>query len=106
MVAEERAGVGMDLSGWGRVAELVEVAEELEDVGAAAAGEGERRPVVAQKQGMVKEGEQVALVQSGRQPIWRFQSTHNIHVRKESPLASTTFADAQMAFDEPKGKRD
>ncbi|KAL0318055.1 UNVERIFIED_CONTAM: Plastidial pyruvate kinase [Sesamum angustifolium] len=31
-----------------------------------------------QKQGMVKEGEQVALVQSGRQPIWRFQSTHNI----------------------------
>ncbi|XWS37922.1 hypothetical protein CRYUN_Cryun19dG0086700 [Craigia yunnanensis] len=35
-----------------------------------------------QKQGMVKEGEEVALVQSGRQPIWRFQSTHNIHVRK------------------------
>nr|XP_043609441.1 plastidial pyruvate kinase 2-like [Erigeron canadensis] len=33
-------------------------------------------------QGMVKEGEQVALVQSGRQPIWRFQSTHNIQVRK------------------------
>ncbi|XP_057480392.1 plastidial pyruvate kinase 2-like [Actinidia eriantha] len=35
-----------------------------------------------QKQGMVKEGEHVALVQSGRQPIWRFQSTHNIQVRK------------------------
>nr|KYP42033.1 hypothetical protein KK1_036596 [Cajanus cajan] len=35
-----------------------------------------------QKQGMVKEGEEVALVQSGRQPIWRFQSTHNIQVRK------------------------
>lgn len=35
-----------------------------------------------QKQGMVKEGEQVALVQSGRQPIWRLQSTHNIQVRK------------------------
>ncbi|KAL2558672.1 Plastidial pyruvate kinase 2 [Forsythia ovata] len=35
-----------------------------------------------QKQGMVKEGEQVALVQSGRQPIWRFESTHNIQVRK------------------------
>ncbi|KAK4436258.1 Plastidial pyruvate kinase [Sesamum alatum] len=35
-----------------------------------------------QKQGMVKEGEQVALVQSGRQPIWRSQSTHNIQVRK------------------------
>ncbi|CAK9176952.1 unnamed protein product [Ilex paraguariensis] len=35
-----------------------------------------------QKQGMVKEGEQVALVLSGRQPIWRFQSTHNIQVRK------------------------
>nr|KYP42036.1 hypothetical protein KK1_036599 [Cajanus cajan] len=34
------------------------------------------------KQGMVKEGEEVALVQSGRQPIWRFQSTHNIQVRK------------------------
>ncbi|XP_050254693.1 plastidial pyruvate kinase 2-like isoform X2 [Quercus robur] len=35
-----------------------------------------------QKQGMVKEGEEVALLQSGRQPIWRFQSTHNIQVRK------------------------
>ncbi|KAL3650530.1 hypothetical protein CASFOL_006933 [Castilleja foliolosa] len=34
------------------------------------------------KQGMVKEGEPVALVQSGRQPIWRSQSTHNIQVRK------------------------
>ncbi|XLS72138.1 hypothetical protein HN51_029003 [Arachis hypogaea] len=34
-----------------------------------------------QRQGMVKEGEEVALVQSGRQPIWRFQSTHNIQVR-------------------------
>ncbi|KAG4998172.1 hypothetical protein JHK85_029611 [Glycine max] len=34
-----------------------------------------------QKQGMVKSGEEVALVQSGRQPIWRFQSTHNIQVR-------------------------
>ncbi|XP_062120283.1 plastidial pyruvate kinase 2 [Humulus lupulus] len=33
-------------------------------------------------QGMVREGEEVALVQSGRQPIWRFQSTHNIQVRK------------------------
>ncbi|XP_073032342.1 plastidial pyruvate kinase 2-like isoform X1 [Primulina eburnea] len=33
-------------------------------------------------QGMVKDGEPVALVQSGRQPIWRFQSTHNIQVRK------------------------
>ncbi|XP_051143575.1 plastidial pyruvate kinase 2-like [Andrographis paniculata] len=35
-----------------------------------------------QGQGMVKEGEQVALVQSGRQPIWRSQSTHNIQVRQ------------------------
>ncbi|KAG9448347.1 hypothetical protein H6P81_014475 [Aristolochia fimbriata] len=35
-----------------------------------------------QKQGMVKDGEEVALVQSGRQPIWRLQSTHNIQVRK------------------------
>ncbi|KAM5557508.1 plastidial pyruvate kinase 2 [Rosa sericea] len=37
---------------------------------------------VLQKQGMVKAGEEVALVQSGRQPIWRLQSTHNIQVRK------------------------
>ncbi|KAG7014734.1 Plastidial pyruvate kinase 2 [Cucurbita argyrosperma subsp. argyrosperma] len=35
-----------------------------------------------QRQGMVKEGEEVALVQSGKQPIWRFPSTHNIQVRK------------------------
>ncbi|XP_051138074.1 plastidial pyruvate kinase 2 [Andrographis paniculata] len=34
------------------------------------------------KHGMVKEGEQVALVQSGRQPIWRSQSTHSIQVRE------------------------
>ncbi|KAM7499736.1 hypothetical protein LguiA_024150 [Lonicera macranthoides] len=34
-----------------------------------------------QTQGMVKVGEQVALVQSGRKPIWRFQSTHNIQLR-------------------------
>ncbi|KAJ9553026.1 hypothetical protein OSB04_017071 [Centaurea solstitialis] len=32
-------------------------------------------------EGLMKEGEQVALVQSGRQPIWRFQSTHNIQVK-------------------------
>ncbi|XP_059667160.1 plastidial pyruvate kinase 2 [Cornus florida] len=38
--------------------------------------------VCLKQQGMVKEGEQVALVQSGRKPIWRFQSTHNIQVRK------------------------
>ncbi|CAK7324065.1 unnamed protein product [Dovyalis caffra] len=37
---------------------------------------------VLKNQGMIKEGEEVALVQSGRQPIWRFQSTHNIQVRK------------------------
>ncbi|KAJ4954259.1 hypothetical protein NE237_011042 [Protea cynaroides] len=35
-----------------------------------------------QERGMVKGGEEVALVQSGRQPIWRSQSTHNIQVRK------------------------
>ncbi|KAF6162101.1 hypothetical protein GIB67_008230 [Kingdonia uniflora] len=35
-----------------------------------------------QAQGMVKKGEEVAIVQSGRQPIWRFQSTHNIQVRE------------------------
>jgi len=34
-----------------------------------------------QKLGMLKEGEQVALVQSGRQPIWRSESTHHIQVR-------------------------
>jgi pyruvate kinase len=34
------------------------------------------------KHGMVKDGEEVALVQSGKQPIWRSQSTHNIQVRK------------------------
>ncbi|XP_010442845.1 PREDICTED: plastidial pyruvate kinase 2 [Camelina sativa] len=34
------------------------------------------------KQGMVKKGEQIAIVQSGTQPIWRSQSTHNIQVRK------------------------
>uniref|UniRef100_A0A1D1Z5A4 Pyruvate kinase n=1 Tax=Anthurium amnicola TaxID=1678845 RepID=A0A1D1Z5A4_9ARAE len=34
------------------------------------------------KHGMVNEGEEVALVQSGRQPIWRSQSTHHIQVRK------------------------
>ncbi|KAJ4806744.1 Pyruvate kinase [Rhynchospora pubera] len=34
------------------------------------------------KNGMVKEGDEVALLQSGRQPIWRSQSTHNIQVRK------------------------
>ncbi|KAH7853260.1 hypothetical protein Vadar_000628 [Vaccinium darrowii] len=37
---------------------------------------------VLQKQGMVKEGEHVALVKSGRQPIWRSQSIHNIQIRK------------------------
>lgn len=34
------------------------------------------------KHGMVKQGEEVALLQSGKQPIWRSQSTHNIQVRK------------------------
>ncbi|XP_058206075.1 plastidial pyruvate kinase 2 isoform X2 [Rhododendron vialii] len=37
---------------------------------------------VLQKQGTVKEGEHVALVKTGRQPIWRFESTHNIQIRK------------------------
>ncbi|GJT95342.1 plastidial pyruvate kinase 2-like protein, partial [Tanacetum coccineum] len=36
---------------------------------------------VLKNQGMLKEGEHVALLQSGRQPIWRFQSTHNIQSR-------------------------
>ncbi|KAK9060862.1 hypothetical protein SSX86_018042 [Deinandra increscens subsp. villosa] len=37
---------------------------------------------VLKNQGLMKEGEHVTLLQSGRQPIWRFQSTHNIQVRK------------------------
>ncbi|KAI8564944.1 hypothetical protein RHMOL_Rhmol03G0222400 [Rhododendron molle] len=37
---------------------------------------------VLQKQGTVKEGEHVALVRTGKQPIWRFESTHNIQIRK------------------------
>ncbi|KAM1070252.1 hypothetical protein PS2_002044 [Malus domestica] len=37
---------------------------------------------VLKEQGLVKAGEEVALVQSGRQPIWRLQPTHNIQVRK------------------------
>ncbi|KAH9302466.1 hypothetical protein KI387_014049, partial [Taxus chinensis] len=35
-----------------------------------------------QKMGMVKKGEEIALVQSGRQPIWRSESTHHIQVWK------------------------
>ncbi|XP_071706313.1 pyruvate kinase isozyme G, chloroplastic-like [Rutidosis leptorrhynchoides] len=37
---------------------------------------------VLKSHGMMKEGEHVALLQSGRQPIWRSQSNHNIQVRK------------------------
>ncbi|KAL9240504.1 hypothetical protein vseg_014714 [Gypsophila vaccaria] len=33
------------------------------------------------KQGMVKGGDEIALVQSGKKPIWRSPSTHNIQVR-------------------------
>ncbi|CAM6129147.1 unnamed protein product [Calypogeia fissa] len=35
---------------------------------------------ILQKGGMVKDGEEVALVQSGRQPIWRAASTHHIQI--------------------------
>ncbi|KAH6803367.1 plastidic pyruvate kinase beta subunit 1 [Perilla frutescens var. frutescens] len=35
-----------------------------------------------QKHGLVKEGEQIAVVQSGKQPIWRSESRHNIQLRK------------------------
>ncbi|KAL2611557.1 hypothetical protein R1flu_023249 [Riccia fluitans] len=35
---------------------------------------------ILQKRGMVKDGEEVALVQSGRQPIWRSASTHHIQI--------------------------
>ncbi|KAG0602608.1 hypothetical protein M758_10G026900 [Ceratodon purpureus] len=37
---------------------------------------------ILQKKGMVQDGEEVALVQSGRQPIWRAEYTHHIQVRK------------------------
>lgn len=37
-----------------------------------------------QKRGLLKAGEEVALVQSGRTPIWRTESTHHIQVRKVS----------------------
>ncbi|KAJ7222880.1 hypothetical protein O6H91_Y465500 [Diphasiastrum complanatum] len=40
---------------------------------------------ILQKRGLLKEGEEVALVQSGRQPIWRSESTHHIQVRKVQP---------------------
>ncbi|KAH7425554.1 hypothetical protein KP509_11G060200 [Ceratopteris richardii] len=35
-----------------------------------------------EKRGLLKAGEEVALVQSGRTPIWRTESTHHIQVRK------------------------
>lgn len=35
-----------------------------------------------QKKGMVQDGEEVALVQSGKQPIWRSEYSHHIQVRK------------------------
>ncbi|CAI5977510.1 unnamed protein product [Closterium sp. NIES-64] len=38
------------------------------------------------KRGMVQPGDDVALVQSGRQPIWRSESTHHIQVRRVMPL--------------------
>ncbi|KAG0610354.1 hypothetical protein M758_7G058900 [Ceratodon purpureus] len=40
---------------------------------------------VLQKRGMVHDGEEVALVQSGRQPIWRSEYTHHIQVRRVRP---------------------
>lgn len=52
-VAEERAKWGVDFG----LPELVQVAEEFQDVGPAAAGEGERRPVVAE---VLSEGVPVA----------------------------------------------
>ena len=33
------------------------------------------------RRGFLEGGQQVAIVQSGRQPIWRTASTHNISVR-------------------------
>eukprot|EP00475_Leptophrys_vorax_P006092 TRINITY_DN13738_c0_g1_i1.p1 TRINITY_DN13738_c0_g1~~TRINITY_DN13738_c0_g1_i1.p1 ORF type:complete len:621 (+),score=40.48 TRINITY_DN13738_c0_g1_i1:24-1865(+) len=38
------------------------------------------------RRGMVEPGEDVALVQSGRQPIWRSESTHHIQVRRVNPM--------------------
>ncbi|MCO5592156.1 hypothetical protein L7F22_046152 [Adiantum nelumboides] len=40
-----------------------------------------------QKRGLLKAGEEVALVQSGRTPIWRTESTHHIQVRKVSGMS-------------------
>jgi pyruvate kinase len=37
---------------------------------------------ILQKRGMVQEGEEIALVQSGRQPIWRSEYSHHIQVRQ------------------------
>lgn len=37
------------------------------------------------QRGKVRLGEDVALVQSGRQPIWRSESTHHIQVRRVRP---------------------
>lgn len=37
---------------------------------------------VPQRHGSVRPGEDVAIVQSGRQPIWRSESTHHIQVRR------------------------
>ncbi|RID40785.1 hypothetical protein BRARA_J00804 [Brassica rapa] len=39
-------------------------------------------PIYMEFSGMVKKGEEIVIVQSGSQPIWRSQSTHNIQVRK------------------------
>ena len=55
-----------------------------------------------QKQGMVKEGEEVALVQSGRQPIWRFQSTHNIQVQKVQTKGQARVAQLVTAEEFPR----
>lgn len=42
------------------------------------------------KRKLLQGGQQVAIVQSGRQPIWRSASTHNISVRQvpEDPYES------------------
>ena len=41
---------------------------------------GHRAIAILKERGYVKGGQQLALVQSGRKPIWRQASTHHIQV--------------------------
>ncbi|KAI9098460.1 hypothetical protein K1719_025085 [Acacia pycnantha] len=52
---------------------------------------------------MVKQGEEVAIVLSGRQPIWRSQSTHNIQKAQKLLLGSASML-ASVAMRRLEGK--